>query len=134
MNILSYHVHTNFRYIDTPLIRSEIHITTMENVNGKRPSSAIVSSGDEEIPRIDFIYTGQDNADIPRNITHLRIDSSIKTIGEEAFKDCSQLVEVDLCENVEVIEKGAFQKCKLTQIYTHTIVLQSCKGECFLVV
>ena len=59
----------------------------MENANGKRPSSAI-ASGDNEISRIDFIYTGQDNSDIPRNITHLRIDSSVTTIGEKAFMDC----------------------------------------------
>jgi len=85
----------------------------MENENGKRPSSAIASSSDNETSRIDFVYTGQDNSDIPRNITQLRIDiSSVKTIGKEAFKGCSHLAEVDICEGVEVIEKDAFESCK----------------------
>ena len=56
--------------------------------------------------------------DIPRDITHARISPSVKSIGVAAFKDCEQLIEVDLSEGLEHIgdgsqlDEGAFQNCK----------------------
>ena len=60
-----------------------------------------------------FLYVGQPIVDIPpRNVTHARIDPSVKVIAAHAFHDCKQLEEVDLCEGPEEIEFCAFQNCK----------------------
>ena len=59
-----------------------------------------------------FIYRGQPKSEIPRDITHLRIDPSVKVIGRWAFWHCTQLVEVKLCEGLERIEEHAFRGCK----------------------
>ena len=75
-----------------------------------------------------FLYTGQALEDIPRNITHVIVDPSVKEIGEEAFAGCSQLRNVEMCEGLERIGDWAFEFCtSLTSIripftavsYTH---------------
>ena len=48
-----------------------------------------------------FLYKGQPNTAIPRDVTHARIDPSIMVIGEGAFALCEQLVDVELCEGLE---------------------------------
>ena len=62
--------------------------------------------------RLAFIYRGKGRSEIPWSVTHATLDPSVKVIGDEAFKDCVQLVEVVLCEGLEKIEKGAFGDCK----------------------
>ena len=49
-----------------------------------------------------------------KNITHLRIDPSVKVIGT-AFSYCSKLVGVEFCEGLQQIEKDAFRECKSLQ-------------------
>ncbi len=64
-----------------------------------------------------FLYTGQALEDIPRDITHVIVDPSVKEIGEEAFAGCSQLRNVELCEGLERIGDWAFESCtSLTSI------------------
>ena len=58
-----------------------------------------------------FLYTGQSHYNIPRNVTHVKVDSSVKMIGEWAFLICSQLSIVELREGLEVIGKVAFHCC-----------------------
>ena len=57
-----------------------------------------------------FLYTGQSDYNIPRNVTHVKVDSSVKMIGEWAFSR-SQLSIVELREGLEVIGKVAFHCC-----------------------
>ena len=57
-------------------------------------------------------YMGQPNSEIPRDMTHLIIDSSVKLIAARAFQGCEQLAEVELCEGLVKIGKGAFKDCK----------------------
>jgi hypothetical protein len=67
--------------------------------------------------RVEFVYTGQPLSEIPRNITHLIIDSSIRKIPDKSFEAFRKLVEVQLQEGLEVIGKSAFKLCtKLTKM------------------
>ena len=61
--------------------------------------------------RIEFVYKGQDWPLIPKNITHVSIDPSIKVIISCAFSRCSRLIEVELHDGLEEIEEAAFMDC-----------------------
>jgi BspA type Leucine rich repeat region (6 copies) len=64
-----------------------------------------------------FLYTGQSMEDIPRDVTHVKVDPAVKVIGPQAFDHCHLLSSVELCEGLERIEQGAFRGCtSLTQI------------------
>ena len=43
--------------------------------------------------------------------TSINIPKSMATIGEEAFKDCSNLISIIIPESVAVIEAYAFKEC-----------------------
>jgi hypothetical protein len=58
-----------------------------------------------------FIYNEDTKDDIPDNVTHVKVDSSVKEIHAWAFKDCVSLVEVEFSEGLEVIGHGAFHNC-----------------------
>lgn len=58
-----------------------------------------------------FLYMGQDRSEIPRDITHARVDPSVNVIGEKSFDNCKQLVEVEFCEGLEEIGFRAFSYC-----------------------
>ena len=68
----------------------------------------IASASDQEA----FIYTGQSRHDIPRDVTHVKVDPSIKVIGRHAFYDFKMLRWVELCKGLEHIDGGAFKACK----------------------
>ncbi len=57
-----------------------------------------------------FLYTGQ-LREIPQNVTHVTVHPCLKVIGEEAFHECSQLVNVELDEGLEQIHEVAFAEC-----------------------
>ncbi|KAL7523122.1 hypothetical protein ACHAXR_000034 [Thalassiosira sp. AJA248-18] len=59
-----------------------------------------------------FLYTGQERGAIPRDVTRIRVDPSVTRIPEEAFKNLYRLVEVEICEGVEEIGRGAFWNCQ----------------------
>ena len=67
--------------------------------------------GDGDSVIVWFLYVGQESSAIPRDVTHVRIDASVKVICRYAFRDCHQLVEVVLSEGLEYIEGGAFSDC-----------------------
>ncbi len=50
-----------------------------------------------------------------KNLKSVSIPSSVKTIGKNAFKDCSHLEEAVLSEGLENIADGAFEGCSLLQ-------------------
>ncbi len=58
-----------------------------------------------------FIYTGQSAEDIPEDVTHVRVDPSVKEIGEYAFRSRRHLRNVELCEGLESIYGSAFAWC-----------------------
>lgn len=63
-------------------------------------------------PRKDFTYTGQPITDIPRDVTHLRVDPAVVEIPPSAFRECKKLTEVNLPEGLERISEKAFGWCK----------------------
>jgi hypothetical protein len=62
-----------------------------------------------------FLYIGQSMNEIPLEVTHVRVDLSVKEIGENAFYDCNQLRNVELCDGLERIDCGAFEGCTLLE-------------------
>jgi hypothetical protein len=59
-----------------------------------------------------FIYNKDTKGDIPRNVTHVKVDPSVKEIHKNAFQDCFSLVEVEFSEGLEVIGRSAFYDCR----------------------
>jgi hypothetical protein len=58
-----------------------------------------------------FIYSKDTKDAIPKNVTHVKVDPSVKEIHDEAFHDCVSLVEVDFSEGLERIGEAAFTQC-----------------------
>jgi hypothetical protein len=58
-----------------------------------------------------FIYNKNKKDVIPRNVTHVKVDPSVKEIPDNAFQDCHSLVEVEFSEGLEVIGRSAFWTC-----------------------
>ncbi len=58
-----------------------------------------------------FLYIGQSAEDIPEDVTHVRVDPSVKEIGEYAFRSRRHLRNVELLEGLEQIAPGAFREC-----------------------
>lgn len=63
-----------------------------------------------------FVYT--EGSIVPKDVTHVLIDSSVKVIHDRAFESCSQLTEVELgnddgdgCCRLQTIGKYAFAHC-----------------------
>ena len=81
------------------------------NEGGNTSGIEEANSGGDGNGIVWFLYLGQPILDIPRNITHLRIDPSVKVIGPHAFEDCKQLVVVELCEGLGHIGQNAFCIC-----------------------
>lgn len=49
-----------------------------------------------------FLYRGQDCSQIPRDVTHICIDPSVKVIDWAAFGHCKQLVEVEFWAHSDI--------------------------------
>ncbi len=64
-----------------------------------------------------FLYTGQSSRNVPRDVTHVKVDPTVKVIGKDAFGCCYQLRNVELCEGLEQIDAWSFGFCtSLTSI------------------
>ncbi len=69
-----------------------------------------------------FPYTGQSRKYIPRDVTHVKVDPSVKVIGDEAFmgrrklrsaafQGCTLLERIIIPSTVKVIGRYAFYCC-----------------------
>jgi hypothetical protein len=58
-----------------------------------------------------FIYNEDKKYHIPNNVTHVKVDPSVKEIHNYAFDNCHSLVEVEFSEGLEVIGMQAFWHC-----------------------
>jgi hypothetical protein len=56
-------------------------------------------------------YVWMENEHVPRDVTHVRIHSSVRAIMEGAFGDCMQLRIVILNEELEEIDGWTFSGC-----------------------
>jgi hypothetical protein len=57
-----------------------------------------------------FVYLGGEQ-EVPRNVTHVRIDRSVKIIPERAFFRRTELLSVETHDDLEKIERDAFNHC-----------------------
>jgi hypothetical protein len=57
-----------------------------------------------------FVYLGGEQV-VPRNVTHVRIDRSVKIIPREAFRGRRALLSVETHDDLEKIEGNAFNRC-----------------------
>jgi hypothetical protein len=81
--------------------------------NGDTETATMTSEASiPESPNVFFIYNNDTRNAIPKTVTHVKVDPSVKEIHEEAFQDCKSLVEVEFSEGLEVIGIKAFYKCK----------------------
>jgi hypothetical protein len=48
---------------------------------------------------------------VPKNVTRVRVDQSVENIPPETFRDCVDLVEVELGEDLQTIDRNAFNNC-----------------------
>ena len=65
-----------------------------------------------------YIYNdGDDNKEVPKDVTHIKVDSSVTIIPQNAFKDLTNLTSIELPQGLTRIEDHAFENCKsLTSI------------------
>jgi hypothetical protein len=65
----------------------------------------------EHVEGVDiFVYTGGEQ-EVPDDVTHVRIDPSVKIIPLNAFGGRTQLVSVETHDGIEKIEEWAFTGC-----------------------
>ena len=50
-----------------------------------------------------FVYTGS-GQDVPQDVTHVRVDKSVKVIPARAFRGRRNLVSVETHDDLEIIE------------------------------
>lgn len=78
--------------------------------NEELPLAAITSSGEFSIP--DYVTRIENGAfENWDDLTSISIPSSVKSIGKNAFKDCTNLTKIDIPDSVTSIEEGAFSGC-----------------------
>jgi hypothetical protein len=58
-----------------------------------------------------FVYMGGEQ-DVPFDVTHVRIDRSVKIIPARAFFGRRRLVSIKTHDGIEIIETSAFQGCR----------------------
>ena len=57
-----------------------------------------------------FVYTGGEQV-VPRDVTHVIVDKSVKIIRRGAFDSRRRLVSMEMHDGIEIIEGGAFIYC-----------------------
>ena len=57
-----------------------------------------------------FVYTGGEQV-VPRDVTHVIVDKSVKIIRRRAFGSRRCLVSIEMHDGIEIIEEGAFCYC-----------------------
>ena len=82
------------------------------NDGGNISGIDVADSGGSDDNIVWFLYKGRPDTAIPQDISHARIDPSVKIIAAYAFAYCVKLVEVEVSEGLVVIEVGAFHNCK----------------------
>ncbi len=66
---------------------------------------------------------------VPKSVTRVTVDPSVKHIPENAFQDCTRLVEVQLHEGLRLIGAGAFMNCtSLPRIHFPSSVTEISSG------
>jgi hypothetical protein len=85
-------------------------------------------TSDASIPEPPNVFIYDDytkDAPIPKNVTHVKVDPSVKEIHDHAFQRCHSLVEVEFSEGLERIGWDAFDHCSsLTTVNVPSSVIE----------
>jgi hypothetical protein len=78
-----------------------------------------------------YTYTGNGHETIPRTVIHVKVDSSVVEIADNAFDECRDLVTVQLIDEgkLAVIGEDAFSECTSLQ-YIHIPSTVQSIGQC----
>ena len=98
----------------------EVEILEEDDISKKKISvdspstdNIAATTGDTSI----YIYKGDDNVEVPKDVTHIKVDSSVTIISQNAFKDLTSLISIELPKGLTRIEDHAFENCNsLTSI------------------
>jgi hypothetical protein len=104
-----------YRYAQRPTNLAPTSNITNENgdCNGDKETAAMTSEASIPEPPNVFIYNKDTKDDIPDNVTHVKVDPSVKEIHDKAFEACLlSLVEVEFSEGLQVIGDRAFIACR----------------------
>jgi hypothetical protein len=87
---------------------------TTRTWNGHKEAATMTSEAlcNSEPPNVLFIYNEDTKNAVPTNMTHVRIDPSVKEIHDRFFANNDSLVEVEFSEGLERIGRGVFCNCK----------------------
>ncbi|KAL3760245.1 hypothetical protein ACHAWU_001755 [Discostella pseudostelligera] len=84
------------------------------------------TSGDDDSARMPptfFLYNGVDV--VPKDVTHVKVAPSVRSLPHHAFANCRDLREVELPEGLRSIREGAFHTCtSLTAIVIPSTVVK----------
>jgi hypothetical protein len=58
-----------------------------------------------------FVYTGSNAAEVRKDVTHIRVDPSVKELDAGVFNGRGRLAEVELPQGLEIIGERAFLYC-----------------------
>ena len=105
------HTATHRTYINMKLLATRLGLS----LSRSRSRDNTIDNNDGIIH---YLYTGQPSNEIPKDITHLRVDPSVSIIAEHAFYDCSMLEEVELYQSLVEIQDRAFRNCKSLKYIT----------------
>ena len=103
----------------------EVEILEEEDNSKKKtsadsPPNEAATAGDTSI----YIYNGDDNDEEIKDVTHIKVDSSVTIIPQNAFKDLTSLISIKLPKGLTRIEDHAFENCKsLTSINIPSTVI-----------
>ena len=79
---------------------------------GKNAPNGLAVSFGSEVTRIpQYLFNGYSTDRYPR-IKTVKIGSSVKEIGQSAFRNCAELESVELPKSVETVKIGAFAGCE----------------------
>ena len=72
-----------------------------------------------------FVYNGQSRDQIPEDVEHLIVDSSVEEIPPRAFRRIGSLAKVEIKSGVQTIGQMAFSGCdNLTEVVIPSTVVQ----------
>jgi hypothetical protein len=101
-------------------------------LKGHKETATMSSEASIPEPPTIFIYNEDTKDDIPNNVTHVKVDPSVKEINSNAFEGCMSLVEVEFSEGLEVIGNQAFwMRTKLKHINKLPSTLKDIDGYAF---
>ena len=98
----------------------------------QRPNANNVAIAPPEEGRDHFVYHGGEGEVIPRDVTRVKIHSSVRVIKNRAFSGCSGLTTLTLGNGLEKIGAQAFDGCRSLRAIVIPNAVREIDGSAFL--